>query len=241
MKRAAKILIIVGLCFIVFGLMVATAAGIAAWTTGATWYDNIRVYGTLAQSHEQDSVSGLTLNLINEPVTIARGGDTVTVGWSQRYDGQYRITQHGGKELSLSRTPPEGRRWGRWPFSINIGRLGRFRDDADIEDGSRRPVTVTIPEGMDLRDIAINGVDIRVTMDNIDADYVEINGVNAVISFVHNDITLYNYETNGIGSSLRVEGNASGAGIGSSSYNHPGAARTVKVNGVNAELNVGTK
>jgi hypothetical protein len=241
MKRPAKVFLIIGLCFIVFGVMISTVAGVAIWQTGASWLDNTAIYPASGRTSEMAGLTRLEINLLNEPVTVIRGGNEPFIEWSQRYDGQYTLRQSGGGTWTFSRGTPGSRSFRFVPFNFNwIGRLGH-NIPHDVEDGSNRPVTVTIPEGLDLKSITVNGVDLRLTLDGVDADSITINGVNANITFRHDDITLYNYEINGIGSSLYVDGTLRrGAGIGSFEYTHAGAKRSVKVNGVNAELRVGS-
>lgn|GEM_PF-3880615 len=240
MKKGSKVLIALSLCFITFGIMMMVGAGIAIRTTGANWYDHIDVYPARTQTHELNSITRLELELINEPVYIVRGGDTVTIQWSQHYDGQYYLSAKEGGTLSLSRSS-HMKRYTRW-FRLDFDWLGRLwgRSDIEVEDGFNRPVTVTIPEWLDLERIDLNGVDIRVNMTNIDAKKISANGVNAVLTFRHDDVSDYNYSTNGLGAKLRIDGRTHGS-VGSSSYKYPGATREIAVNGLNAELHVYTE
>jgi hypothetical protein len=231
LKKTGKVFIIVALCMIVFGTILAAGAWIAIWTTGASWASDLGMYDARAQSHELDSITSLDLDLIDEPVYIVRGGDKVTIEWSQRYDGQYSLNAAEGGTLSLSRGS-----YG-W-FNIDIRMLDRAWWYSHIEDGLRLPVTVTIPEGMDLNRISLNGVNIRVTMDNIDARRIDANGVDLEVIFRHDDISQYSFQTNGLRSILRIDGRRTHRGIGYRSYNHPGAWRHITVGGVNAELDV---
>jgi hypothetical protein len=213
-------------------------AGLALWVSGESIFAGIDVYPESERSSDMGGLRTLTLELINEPVTIRRGsGSEAEIEWSQRYDGQYKLTQTSGGIWKLSRDRFFGNyRWNRGWFRIDLDWLaGWTKVHSDIEDGSHRPVTVTIPGDMDLRRININGIDLRVTIENIDAERIDIDGVNAQVAFFHDDITTYNYETRGFGSTLRIDGKTQGS-VGHNS----GAARSVTVNGANAELNVWT-
>jgi len=185
MRRSGKILLIIAACFLVFGILLAVGSGIALRNTGMHWWRNdTNATAVTTQFAEMDSINSLSLTLVNEPIFIVSGGDRVTIEWSQRYDGQYRLTQREGQSLSLSRQP-SGRR------NHNVFGIGWFQPNwrgiSGIEDASDRPVTVTIPEGMSLSEIDLSGADIRVSMDNIYVRDLEISGANTIVSLTNVD------------------------------------------------------
>ncbi len=208
-------------------------------TRGIHWVDERDTYPPREMFEEWDDVSALEFALVNEPINIVRGGDTVKIEWSQRYDDQYRVTREGGT-LRITRAPYSGSRWQwfdmdfDWLASLLYG--GRARD---IEDGQSRPITVTVPEDLELRDIEIDGVDLDVFIDGVQARNIEVNGVNAQVEFLCDDPDDYDFETSGMGSELIIDGRKYGDFGHVSSRG--GGDYSVSVNGMNAELDVRTR
>lgn len=263
MKRTGKTLLIIAICCILFGATLGAIAGAVIYSRGESWEYNGEVYDALGQYRELDSITALELTLVNEPVIILRGGDKVTIEWSQRYDDQYSIYAAEGGTLSLSRVSNNTLHWGRGWFNIDLSWLADWYNhgqwNTNIEDASNRPVTVTIPEGMELSRVQINGADISaelydgtygsvevnganaiVLLDGINARNVSVNGANAELTMICDDPSEWNFEITGLSATLRVDGRSQG-GIGHSEYTRSGATRWVSVNGVNAMLDVLTK
>lgn len=239
MSKARKTLLIVALCLVVVGTATAAAATMVIRTRGIHWVDERDTYPPREMSEEWDDISALEFALVNEPVNIVRGGDAVKIEWSQRYDDQYRVSREGGT-LRITRAPHGGSRWRffdvdfDWLASLIFG--GRA---ADIEDGYSRPITVTVPEDVELREIEIDGVDLDVFIDGIRARDIEVNGVNAQVEFLCDDPDEYDFETNGLGSELIIDGRKYGdfgrvSSRGDGNY-------SVSVDGMNAVLEVRTR
>ena len=189
MRRSTKIWLIIASIFLIFGILLTVSAVIALNATGGHIRTRTVLYPAQTSMAQMDSIETLSLSLVNEPVYIVRGGDAVTIEWSSQYDGQYRLVQIEGRTLALSREPffigPFGLNWFN-PLNLNFNLFGtRFQLDPGIEDASNRPVTVTIPEGMNLRKIDLSGVDIRVDMADVDARAIEISGANTNVR-LHN-------------------------------------------------------
>jgi hypothetical protein len=140
----------------------------------------------------------LDLLLIGEPVTFksSAGQDTVTIEWSQTYDNQYVLHESASGHVEFRRDEVNTAING----FIHIGRDGmRFNYDGWLnfldslfwwdfhwrdhdryynDLGSSRPVTITIPEGMDLRNISIGIVSGTVDFDGISAESISYAGVD---------------------------------------------------------------
>lgn len=237
MKRPARTLLLIALCFIVVGAALAVTATAVIRTRNLRWEGGFDTYPAQEMSRGWDGIENIEMNLVNEPVTIVRGGDEVTVEWSQTYDDQYVVRREDGT-LVVSREP-YGFGWERrnWYLNVSFATDWLFRDGGrDLGGGG--PVTVTIPEGIDLRDVEINGANMNVTINRVTARDIEVNGANAILEFFCPDRNDYEFETNGLGSSLIIDGESYGAGIGQASYGH--SDRSVTVNGANAVLEVTT-
>jgi hypothetical protein len=141
----------------------------------------------------------------------------VLIEWSQRYDGQYRVSQQGDS-VTLSRSSGSSIGFGSNWFSF--GFLGR---NFNTEDASGRPVTVTIPEGVNLRSLDISGADIRLNIDGINADDIDISGANVIAD---------------IRDTISRELDISGANAIVSLMNI--SARSVDISGANAETTLTT-
>jgi len=222
MNKKGKILLIIAACVLVFGILLTAISAIVIRSTGAHWVDGMTVTSSAEpRSFELNSIDSLSLSLVNEPVYIMRGGSVVTIEWSELYDGQYRLSSQDGGYLSLSRQT-------RWSlFSFEWGRGRAFL----------RPVTVTIPEDMDLSDIDLRGANIRVSMDDIVSDNLDISGANTNvtlqniealnidISGANTNVTLTDVNTN----SLEVRGANAEATL------NDVFANSIEINGANAE------
>ncbi|MDR1669248.1 MAG: hypothetical protein LBR76_04750 [Oscillospiraceae bacterium] len=242
MKKTGKTLLIIALCLVVVGTAMTVTAAAFIWSNGLVWEDGRDTYAAREMFEEWDGVNSLELALFNEPVSIVRGGDAVRVEWSQRYDGQYGVYREGGTLTLKRETFHRNRRWGIIGFGFDIDWLGGLLFGAgsgDIENGYDRPVTISVPEGLDLGDIEINGVDVNVIIDNITARDINVNGANARVEFFCANADDYDFETNGLGSSLTIDGDAVGWGAGHA-YSGGGTNRSVTVNGANAVLDVTT-
>jgi len=180
MNRALKILLIAATCLLIFGILLTAGSAIAIRATGQHRNSNAQA---IPRHAEVGSIQTLSLSLISEPIYLRRGGDSVIIEWSELHEDQYMITKTEGQSLSLSRTP-QGIGWfgGSWNWNLFNPRLGFL----GIDRASLRPVTVTIPDGMSLRNVDLSGANIRVNADDIEALEIDISGanVNAIITNV---------------------------------------------------------
>jgi len=271
MKRTGKIFLIVAACLVVFGLLLSAGVAIAVRTTGAgshrmgfhSHYGN-----EVTRTAEMDSINSLSLALVNEPVYIVRGGSSVSITWIEMYDGQYELTQREGEFLSLSRAT--SRNWGFWGRDWTFLGFGGGRFGWSIENASNRPVTVTIPQHIELHSIDLAGADIRVVIDYIDALEIGISGANVTatlqcvtardieVSGANAIVTLSDVEANDIevsganaevvmnipstdGWSFDVSGVHAALRVDGQRWQGFAGSRSVSVNGVNAVLNVHTR
>ena len=218
-----KILLLAAACMLVFGILLTAGSAIAIRSTGASWIDGIAINSASVENrrYELNSIDSLSLSLVNEPIYIVRGGNSVIIEWSELYDGQYRLVAQEGQALSLSRQT----RWSLFSFE-----WGRNR-------ASLRPVTVTIPEDMELSSVNLRGANIRVDMENISAEKVDISGANTTVSLrniealeidisgANTAVTLSDISTNNI----EVRGANAVVTLSDIFANH------IEVNGANAE------
>lgn len=205
MSKAIKTLLIVAACFVLGGIVITTACVGVARASGVSFSNQMweqryadRTYtNTGAQSQELSNVRSLELLLVGEPVTIKSSArqDTVTIEWSQSYDNQYALTESASGHVTFRRDEsnsminglsfgPDGFRFyydgwlqfldGLFWWDIRWNERHDFYNDA----GSSRPVTVTVPEGMDLGDISIAIVSSTVDFDGISAAKITYAGVD---------------------------------------------------------------
>ena len=183
MKRTIKILLISATCLLIFGILLMAGSAAIIRTTGQGWGAPHEQATT--QRAELTSIQTLSLTLVSEPIHILRGGDSVVIEWSEMYDNQYTLNKVEGQSLSLSRTSQD------WRWNV-FGLRNLF---FGVDRASNRPVTVRIPEGMNLRAIDLRGANIVATIDDIEALDVNISGANARATLT--DITARDLEISG--------------------------------------------
>ncbi|MCL2031541.1 MAG: DUF4097 domain-containing protein [Oscillospiraceae bacterium] len=206
MNKAVKTLLIIAACCILGGIVITTACvGIAraqdisfsgqmwAWDHGERTYTN-----TGPQSRELNYVQSLELLLVGEPLTIRTSAeqDTVTLEWSQSYDNQYALTESASGHVMFRRdennSAVNGIRLG--PGGIRVDYSGwlnfldgllrwdlgwRDRGESYIDLGSSRTVTLTLPEGLELKSLSIGHVSGAVELDGVAAETIAYAGVDA--------------------------------------------------------------
>ena len=176
MKRSGKVILIIAVCLLVFGILLSGGAAIAFRVTGSHPISGRSLSPADVRTAHMDSIDRLSLRLLNEPIYIRTGGDVVAIEWSEIYSGQYRLTPNANS-LSLSRQTSNNIGFGPSWFNFDFSWFGI---SSRTEDGSNRPVTVTIPEGMSLRSVDIAGADIRLEIDGIHARDIDISGANVI-------------------------------------------------------------
>jgi len=232
MKRTGKTLLIIALCLLGFGILLTATAAVSMRVTGGSWRNNANTRPAESQFASMESISSLSLTLINEPIFIESGSETVTIEWSQHYEEQYIFTQ-SGDSLSLSR---QSTRFG--PFGLFDFTWFNWGFNFGVEDGSNRPVTVRIPDGMTLERANLSGANIRIHIGDIDATEIIISGANARVNMTEtqsDDIIISGANIAAIfsdvsGRSIEISGANANASLIDSSVG------TVELRGANAEL-----